>query len=228
MPLQPDGLGVASLILGMVFFVPVLTQVLAIALGAAALLRRPSAHPLRERSTAAWVGLILGVFFLLVWVYLGLRLITLSQTVITMPMTPYIAMPYTGTTGGDLDLQVQSQALHGALDQVSAAVRRYRNDYRRWPRRTEDLASLYLPDSVGELLAPKGPKSAPQLWMAPGVDPDADPPDRIVAYSVQVHYDLEGERLSAPHRWVLRLDGRIELAPADEVDRAVPGSSESP
>lgn len=224
----PDGLGVASLILGMVFFVPVVTQVLAIALGAAALLRRPTAQSGRGRSTAAWAGLILGVFFLLIWVYLGLRLITLSRTVVTMPMTSYMATPYTGAADGEVDLQVESQAMYTALDQVSAAIRRYRNDYRHWPHRTEDLASMYLPASVGVLLIPQGPKSAPRLWMVPGVDPDADSPDRIVAYSVRVRYGREAGPLSVPHRWVLRLDGRIELVPADEVDRAVPGAWGSP
>ncbi len=228
MPSQPDGLGVASLILGMVFFIPVLTQVLAIALGAASLLRRLAAHPRRAQSTAAWVGVVLGVFFLLVWAYLGMRLIALRRTVVTMPMPPYIATPYTSAAGVDIDLQAESQAMHRALDRVSVAIRRYRNDYRHWPHRTEDLASLYLPDSVAVLLVPRGAQAVPQLWMVSGLDPDADPPDRIVAYSVQVQYDLEGKTLSAPHRWVLRLDGRIELVPADEVDRTVPGSSENP
>jgi len=228
MPSQPDGLGVASLILGMVFFIPVLTQVLAIALGAASLLRRLAAHPRRAQSTAAWVGVVLGVFFLLVWAYLGMRLIALRRTVVPMPMPPYIATPYTSAAGVDIDLQAESQAMHRALDRVSVAIRRYRNDYRHWPHRTEDLASLYLPDSVAVLLVPRGAQAVPQLWMVSGLDPDADPPDRIVAYSVQVQYDLEGKTLSAPHRWVLRLDGRIELVPADEVDRTVPGSSENP
>jgi hypothetical protein len=230
-PLRPppstaDGLAIASLVFGLLFFVPVLTQVLAIAFGLGALLRRRLEG--RRRAGLAWVGLLLGLFLLFGWIYVFVRAAWAGS--VTPAGVGYASLGYSRYAAVDADEAAldELQAMTSVLGALYPAIEAYRRDFGAWPASLEVLTPVYLSAATAEAARKKalsGDESC--ITLQADVDPARDPPDRVIAYSAPVHVDDAGERLAKPHRWVLRLNGTTSFVPSDEVD-AVIGSSASP
>ncbi|UCG17468.1 MAG: DUF4190 domain-containing protein [Phycisphaerales bacterium] len=231
-----DGLAVAALILGMLFFVPVVTQVLAITLGIIALLRRPGDRPGRGGSRTAWAGLLLGCVFLAGWSWLLILVVsTVTRGFAARPggvVGVGYGRAYRPVDAASEAAMEESIAARACLEALFSAARAYHLDYRAWPENVDVLTPIYLSEEMGDTARRQsGAAQELMITMVAGVDPARDPPDRIIAYSAQVRHDLVGEGLARPHRWVLRLNGRVTLVPADDVNNSPGGpnaaSSES-
>ncbi|MCP4248620.1 MAG: hypothetical protein GY778_16360 [bacterium] len=223
-PVQPEapasgGAALASLVLSLVFFIPFVTQVLALGFGLYALMRKA---PDGRRPRAAWAGVILAVTVGMGWV-----LLMGSFAFRSGAGGGYVAVPYAGPGYGRGGVSVAAQAdigrrdqAHSALERIGHAVAAYRRDMGRWPEQISELSPTYLSTHVLDEIDPDRTPSANRLLTLLGdVDPHNDPPERIVCYSVRLVYDDLGEALRRPHRLVLRLNGDIEALEAEVVEQ---------
>lgn len=211
---QPPGYGagIASLVCGLIFFVPLVTQALAVGLGVYALIRLRGAE---GRRAPAWAGLILGLIVGVGWsLLLAFSLSAWGRSGYTA--TSYVTLADSVGQGKRLD------RIRTGLERISYALSAYRRDMGRWPSDPEQLVPTYLAEAVLDQVDPdRSPTNKRLITFVPGVDPLADPPDRIVAYSVPVQSDEFGERLASPQRWVLLLNGQIKALDAAEVEAAL-------
>ena len=210
----PPGYGaaIASLVCALIFFVPLVTQALAVGLGVYALIRLRGAE---GRRAPAWAGLILGLIVGVGWsLLLAFSLSAWGRSGYTA--TSYVTLADSVGQGKRLD------RIRTGLERISYALSAYRRDMGRWPSDPEQLVPTYLAEAVLDQVDPdRSPTNKRLITFVPGVDPLADPPDRIVAYSVPVQSDEFGERLASPQRWVLLLNGQTKALDAAEVEAAL-------
>lgn len=187
----------AALVCGLLFFIPGITQLLAIGLGLFAIAKRRD----NQRVAAAWVGLLMGLVTLAGWVLMFSFATSLTPGVMRWAVPP-------PTTPTDDTAGERVAKLAGELERLGVKITAYRRDYRKWPPAMEALVGRYLPDAY---VLPK------EILFRPPVNPENTPGDWVVAYSVELLYDQDGERLSSPHRLVLRLSGRVDLVKREEL-----------
>jgi len=212
-PVPPprDSAAVGSLVCGLLFFIPLLTQALGLLLAVVALIR--SAVAGRRPHPAAWAGLLLCLALGIGWGALLVSIFTGPRTV-AVSATPYGPMAYGPSTPygpGDDSGTSCGEQFSSAMERIGAALTAYQRDMGTWPTGLDELVPTYLASSVADAIDPErapGPKRL--VTMVPGVAPHTDPPDRVVAYSERCERDVTGQRLSRPTRWVLRLNGTFE------------------
>ena len=210
-PMTPaSGAAIASLICSLIFFIPLVTQALGLGFGIYALVRRSRDG---RRPAAAWAGVVLSLAVGLGWLLLLVNFSAMVGGRATW--TPY-AGPYAGYGGGrnwsEADKQARRrQRIEASLERIGEAVAAYRRDMARWPQRLDDLLPTYLSAKILNDIDPDRAATDKRLvTFLADVDPVNDPPDRIVAYSVEMKYDNFGRELSPPQRCVLRLNGQVE------------------
>jgi len=218
-PPPRNAAAVGSLVCGLLFFIPLLTQALGLLLAVIALVR--SAVAGRRPHPAAWAGLLLclalgiGWGALLVSIFAGTRTVAVSTT-------PYGSISYGPSTpygAGDDPSAGCGEQFSSAMERIGAALTAYQRDMSTWPTGLDELVPTYLAGSVADAVDPErasGPKRL--VTMVPGVAPHTDPPDRVVAYSERCERDITGQRLPRPTRWVLRLNGTAEPLDAARVE----------
>ena len=94
------------------------------------------------------------------------------------------------------------------VEQIHHAAAAYYRDFREWPG---DISVL-----VGRSL-PHGFKMSATLTYRSVPDSEYESYSWILIVSDVVRHDLDGERLSGPHRLICRLSGKVELLPASQV-----------
>ena len=118
--------------------------------------------------------------------------------------------------GEGVSLRITQDGLVPRLPQKGSArgLSRY-----RWPDDLGELAPTYLSQALLDRMDPDGAPGPNRLIvLVADVDPRADPPERIAAYSVQVTCDPTGESFRNARRWVLLLNGQIEIRDAVAVE----------
>jgi len=209
-PRHGDGLAVASLVCGLACFVPVVTQLLAVVFGLAALLR-PRRR--QRRPALAIAGLILGMLVGFGWV----MLLTVSS--VATVTGGGVVTGYGGAADSPADEAALNDHLQSALRHLGHALAAYRRDLDRWPPHLDALVPTYLSATHLEELDPdRAPTGRRLVTLVADVRFREDPPTAIVAYTVPVTCDEFGEPLSAPHRWVLRLNGEVLRMASNRVD----------
>ncbi len=208
LPLSPpsDRVAIASLVCGLLFFIPLVTQLAAVVLGIVALARRA---PHRRPALAA-IGLLLGLLVGGGWSWIVASSIT-GGAGAAMWATYGGAYSSGGQDGESEDLAI-------LLERLGRAAAAYQRDMRRWPASPRVLAPTYLSPSVAQQVDPESASGDRRLvtWVT-DVNPTEDDPERIVAYSVPVEYDEFGQKLPAPACWVLRLNEEVLRLPPEEV-----------
>ena len=225
-PYQPSAspqsaTGIASLVCSLIFFVPLVTQALGLGFGVYALVRKA---PDGRRPPAAWAGVLLSLLIGTGWTLL---LVNFSRIVAGSGgvVTPYAGTPYGygGSDGSQADMQARRrQTIESGLERIGQALAAYRRDMRRWPQQLDALAPTYLSKKVLDDLDPdRGPTANRLVTFLADVDPAADPPEDVVAYSVRIEYDDFRGRLEQPQRFVLRLNGQVEALKATAVEESL-------
>ncbi len=206
-----EGAAVASLICSLIFCVPVLAQVVAIAAGVAALVQMR--HEGRRKGLAV-AGIMLGLLFLGGWVFL------IGKA--GWPGTTSIATrTYITSTGRQTEVyeDVDAEQLRASLERLSAAVHAYRRDMGRWPARMDALSPTYLNLAVLDQIDPdRAPTANRLVTFEADVDPLHDRPDRVVAWSVEWEFDEFGNQVEEPLRWVMLLNGEVKTRPSSELE----------
>jgi hypothetical protein len=207
-------LAIASLVCALLFFLPLVTQILAVCFGALALVRMGKSG---GRRGLAIVGITLGLLLGAGWGAL------LSGLGAWQPggggmATGYIGTGYYGSPDQDRQAE-RSELIKSGLESISHAVSAYRRDMGRWPEDLGELVPTYLSQALLDRVDPDGaPEPMRLIVLVADVDPRADRPDRIVAYSVPVTCDHTGKSFGSPRRWVLLLNGQIEIRDAVAVE----------
>lgn len=226
-PYQPSAspqsaAGIASLVCSLIFFIPLVTQALGLGFGVYALVRKP---PDGRRPPAAWAGVLLSLLIGTGWTLLLVNFSTMIPGG-GRAATPYMGTPY-GSYGGSDRSQADKQArrrqkIESGLERIGQALAAYRRDMRRWPQRLDALAPTYLSRKVLDDLDPdRGPTDNRLVTLLTDVDPGADPPEKVVAYSVRIEYNDFRERLEQPQRLVLHLNGQVQALKATAVEESL-------
>jgi hypothetical protein len=188
---------VVAFVFGLLFFVPFVTQAIALVSGAIAVLRPRRPH---ERVIIAWIGIVISGLALLGWFAFGRTILGSARTAAFWGAPVY--MP------ADDDARYGVGELADWVDRIYAAAAADHRDFARWPVRIEDLAGRLLPRdfTMPEGLTYRRPPTSQQrstTW--------------VLIVSDDVYYDLDGQELDQPHRLIGRLGGKVELRPSEEV-----------
>ncbi len=195
MPKPTDSVAMTSFICSLLFFVPFVTQAVAIIAGLIAIL---SSRRKEKRVGLAWVGLILGICIAFFWM-------AVISTVSSQVRMAGWAVP--AQNEPDLDAAERDSALFQEMEVIQKAVVAYHSDFRKWPDNIGQLRGPYLapsyktPDKLTWNAIPKNTKTT-QDWP--------------LLISGEVRHDKEGAELHLPKRIVLRLSGRFDLLTPDE------------
>jgi len=237
-----EGWAVASLVCGLVFFVPVVSQILAIVFGAVALRRL---HRRPGQSTArvmAVIGMTCGLLAGLMWGWIGITFYPFFRTgpVATVPATPGpVALGYASYTGVANAPQNRSGRVTEAkakMKEVLQGLTEYRQDHRRWPQTLDDLIPTYLEtatlhlenfDVFGRQTKPVADTEGLVRYVRPPSDVPESEKKRILLYSMRFEYDDEGQQVESAKRWVVWTNGRIELMEEQGVAQALQQPVES-
>ena len=188
---------IVAFVFGLLFFIPFVTQVLALCTGVYAIARprRPN-----ERVVLAWIGMAVALVALPGWLYVGKLFLTAARTA-TFTMPP----PYR-------PIQEESWEMASALEEQMKRIHRgasaYRRDFGEWPPDVDVL--------VGRSL-PRGFKMPGRLTYRPVPPSEQRSYSWVLIVSDEVRAGPDGELLGRPHRLVCRLGGKVELLPAPEV-----------
>ncbi|MGD2109091.1 MAG: hypothetical protein PVI86_06840 [Phycisphaerae bacterium] len=187
-----------AFVLALLFFIPFVTQVAALAVGVYAVARKRLPN---ERVTLAWLSIVLSALVLPCWLVL---FSTVTSFVSSARM--FTAPPYAQPTP-DEDWLVTGDLARQA-ERVFQAASAYYRDFGKWP---DDLGVL-----VGRTL-PRGFTLSPRLTYRP-VPPSEDASTTwVLVVSDDLEHDLDGNRLADPRRLVVRLNGVIDLLPSAQV-----------
>ncbi len=200
---------VVALVFGLLVFVPLLTQVVAIVAGLYAILRPRKA---RERVRLAWIGLVLGCTMLCVWILLINWFMSAVSTGprFTWP-PPRVAL--------EADAWADTAALRTEMERIYDAAAAYHRDYQRWPEGVDELIGKSLPASF---------VPSADLTYRPVPESQSLSHKWILIVSKPVQYDSDGAPLAAPHRFVLTLGGKIDLLPAETVAELLASQPQDP
>lgn len=188
---------IVAFVCALLFFIPIVTQVVAItaALFAVVRARKPG-----ERRALAWIGLAVAVLILPAWIFLiGLMNTSIATT------RAFIWVPPTAVaTTTDLN---KTSELADEMKRVARAAAAYRRDFDRWP---QDVAAL-----VGRSL-PRNFRLAPELTYH--IVPDSMARDNtwILLSSSELNNGMDSEALDVPHRLLVDLVATVSLVPATE------------
>lgn len=194
---------IVALVCGLLFFIPIATQVAALGFGLIAVLRR---RRKRERVAAAWVGIVVAALALSGW-------ILLFQTAFNQVAGPRRVWTPPPMSPIPADAANRPAVLRDQMERVFVAAKAYRRDYAEWP---PDVASL-----VGRSL-PNAFDFADELRYRPVPEEVASSFSWGLIVSDPLEFDLNGAQLRSPRRLVLWLDGEIEQLEEDEFDERVP------
>jgi hypothetical protein len=200
---------VVSLVCGLLFFIPFVTQALALLFGLAAVARKRLPN---ERVAAAWVGMILAIVTIFGWVYL----IDLFRS---SPAWGPAFGPTWAESEYDAGDWMRSSEWAETMERVYQAARSYRRDYGEWPASLDAMKGRTL---ARDFTLP------PELTYRPMPDGSQEDPHWILMFSRETGFDIDGEELSTPHRLVLRLSGKIEPLPSAEVEALVADDASEP
>jgi len=197
---------IVAFIFSLLFFVPFITQLVALVIGLFAIFRPRQDN---ERVTLAWVGLVISMLAAFAWGLMFSLLIPSMQTRITWTVPPYATMPE------DEDWQ-QTADLADTMERIYRAASAHHRDFGNWP---DDVETL-----VGQSL-PRGFKM-PKILTYRRVPADqVGAFDWILIISEPLRYNRDGELLGLPHRLILRTNGKVEFLPSDKVE-AMTGESD--
>lgn len=189
----------AALVLGLLFFVPFVTQIAALIFGLVAVFRPRREN---ERVAAAWIGMILSCVALVAWMGLvPLGLGSVRSVAVFRQFGPPAPAAYE-------DESDRTEQLALEMGQTHAAARTYRRDFGTWPASMAELRTHSL--RAGYVL----PK---ELTYRPVPEPNPKMLDWLLLVSTDLRFDQEGKRLGRPHRLVLRLSGVIQLLESELV-----------
>jgi hypothetical protein len=192
---------VIAFVMGLLFFIPFLTQFGGIISWAVAVfrLRLPN-----ERVALAWVGLVMSLVALFAWA-LGTYLLYNAGPGVAAPgwIPPPAAAPQL------IDEMDLTQSWADKMSRVHKAANDFRRDYRRWPSSMDKLIGAYL---RSDFALPEGFAYRPVPSSA------QTSTDWILLVSTPVRYDMNGVRVKNEHCLILRLSGKIELLPVPEVE----------
>ena len=194
---------IVALVCGLLFFIPIATQVAALGFGLVAVLRR---RRKRERVAAAWVGIVVAALALCGWIFL-------FQTAFNQAAGPRWTWTPPPMSPIPADAANRPAVLRDQMERVFIAAKAYRRDYAEWP---PDVASL-----VGRSL-PNAFDFADELRYRPVPEELASSFCWALIVSAPLEFDLNGAQLRSPRRLVLWLDGEIEQLEEDEFDERVP------
>jgi hypothetical protein len=190
---------IVALVCGLLFFIPFVTQGLALIFGAFAVFRKRRPD---ERVAAAWVGIILAVLALFGWVYV-------RTLISSMPAWGPAFGPAWNQTGPGDNEWLQPSEWSDTMERVHRATATYQRNYGEWPGSLEDLKGRSLPTGF---TLPK------ELRYRPVPAEHGDDLQWILMVSAETMYNLEVDELNTPQRVILLLSGKIEVLPADEVE----------
>lgn len=198
-----DALAIPALVCGLLPFVPIVTQFLAIVFGITSIVRGRKGD---RRTGAAWAGVFLGLAAGSLW---ALVLTTLYANYSAgrrayMPPAPPWALTGPMAEGEEL----KALSLSEKLTVLRGAAKRYRRDFGHYPASLDLLLGHSLPADyeIGE-----------DICYIPVPEGEETDPRRIVIVSGVVLYNRQQERLRHPHRVVCRLDGTVEVLPETEL-----------
>lgn len=200
---------IIALICGLVFFVPFITQVLAIVFASVAIFRRRLPN---ERVAVAWVGMALAAVTFVGW-------FAVFRTVASRAAStagPWVAAPAWNQPGSTTPEDFKPGEWSGIMKTTHDAVSDYYRDFRKWPPDLKTLVGRYLRQDFqlpGELI------------YRPLPDVETDDQSFVLMVSDETLYDLDNKRLDTPQRLILRLSGKIELLPTDEVEKLLKGDA---
>ncbi|MHC5112025.1 MAG: hypothetical protein ACYTHJ_19350 [Planctomycetota bacterium] len=184
---------IVALILGLLVFIPVAPQVVAIAIGLFAVVRRRLPG---ERVSLAWIGLLIASLALAGWLYLFfvVRAARVTTAVTATPTWAPVA-----TTPTEYEAMERVGVWVDAMHRVQVAAGRYHRDYKRWPQSLDDLRGKSLPPKF-EL-----PEGLTFLRVA------ADETDLScpLVESDPSNWNEDGEQVSPPVRLIIPLQGDI-------------------
>jgi hypothetical protein len=200
---------VVSLVCGLLFFIPFVTQAFALLFGLAAVARKRVPN---ERVAAAWVGMILAIVTIFGWVYL----IDLFRS---SPAWGPALGPTWAESEYDAGDWMKSSEWAETMERVYQAARSYRRDYGEWPASLDAMKGRTL---ARDFTLP------PELTYRPVPHNRQDDLHWVFMFSAETVFDIDGEELTAPHRLVLRLSGKIESLPSAEVEALVADDASEP
>lgn len=188
---------ILAFVFGMLLFIPFVTQVVSLCAGAIAVLRprRPD-----ERVTLAWIGIAISLIVLPSWYFFG------QSFLVTIRSRAPFAMPVYSPFEDESVVAIGE--LGETMRRIHRAAAAYHRDFAQWPAEIEDLAGRSLP---------RGFAMPQELTYRPPPESQWQCNPWVLIVSNDTQYDLEGGRLSEPHRLVCRLGGKVELLPSDEV-----------
>jgi len=193
----PNTAAIVSFVFGLLFFIPFVTQVIALVVGCYALTTRKE----RQRVALAWAGITLAGLALLIWTGIFRFATTSVRTTFTISGAPY-------TSSEEPEDWQRAETLSATVERIQRAAIAYHRDFGAWPQSLEALAGHGLPPGFG---VPDG-----ITYRAVPADGDTRR-DWALVVSGEISVDRHGNRLPKPHRLVARLDGGIDLLPVDAV-----------
>jgi len=213
---RPSASAITALVCSLIFFIPLVTQVLGLAFGVYALTRRSAKDRARG---AAWAGIVLSLLIGAGWTLL---LVNFSTTL----TGGFRGTPYGGYWRGPTGHRETNECIarrtkiQSALEALDPALAAYRRDMGRWPQRLDDLTPTYLRESILDSIdRDRTPTAARLVTFLADLDPAHDSLDKVVAYSVRLDCDDFGEKLNQPQRIVLLLGGQVATRDAATVNR---------
>jgi hypothetical protein len=201
---------VVSFVAGLLLCVPLIPQGVGICAAVVALARRRLP---KERVGLAWAGLLLSLAGMTVWMIV---LVTLpGRTGTVGPVAP----PLAGPTTPPPDTWEHTSELIGQMNRVHQAANTYYRDYKRWPDGIEPMVGRSLPPSF---------KVSSRLTYRPVPPTEQLSMDRVLMVSDTVSFDEDGQPLDGPHRLILRLSGKVEALPEQQVQDLLNTQSANP
>jgi len=189
----------AAFVLSLLFFIPFVPQVLAIGFGLFAVSRKRLPN---ERVTLAWLAIVLSGLIFPCWIVLITSVTSFLSTLGTFTAPPYAQSVLDGNW-------TAASKLTEEMERVHAAASAHRRDFAAWPRNLDTLIGSNLPH---------GFKLSHRLTFRPVPPSQVKSTTWVLLVSDELNHDIEGNQLGQPHRLVLRLNGRVEVLPASQVE----------
>lgn len=239
-----EGWAVASLVCGLVFFIPLVTQILAFVFGVVAFRRIEAGEGRASPRIMAATGMGCALLAVMMWIWVG---VFYMQAIRPMPAaaTPApagtasapAALVRLGYSAGYAGVSPSSQIPSGQVTDAELKAKEllrglvmYRQDFRRWPKTFDDLIPTYLGrnalrldkiDAFGREV--NSAKSDEKLFNYVSPTPNSTTSERkqILVYSMRFDFDDKGEKLEGAKRWVIWSNNVIEFVDEKSVADAL-------